>query len=178
MPRNIRRVVTGHDAAGRSVIIVDETMTRDMGHVLTPPGQDNVRLSDVWIAKSVPAPLAGNADTVEGKVTLEPPRGGAVFRTVELPPDSERNYDSMRKYFEQMGAHGRLGGGKHPAMHKTATLDFLVVIEGEVWMILDEGEVHLKAGDCIVQRATMHAWSNRSDKPCILAGILIDGQGA
>ena len=100
MPRDIRRVVTGHDLDGKAVVIIDETMTPDLGHVLTPEGQPNVRLSDVWLSGPIPDSNIGNTDTVEGKVTLEPPIGGAVFRVLELPPDSERNYDQMKKYFE------------------------------------------------------------------------------
>lgn len=174
MPRNIRRVITGHDDEGNAVVAIDETMTPDMGHVLTPEGQPNVRLSDVWLTAGIPADNTGNADTVEDKVTLEPPAGGAVFRVLELPPDSQRNYDQMKEYFEKMGAGERLEGQKHPGMHKTKTVDYLVVISGEIWLILDEEEVCLKAGDVCVQRGTLHAWSNRTEEPCLLAGILLD----
>jgi quercetin dioxygenase-like cupin family protein len=174
MPRDIRRVITGHDGDGKSLVIIDETMTADRGHVLTPEGQPNVRLSDVWISRAIPDNNTGNDDTVEEKVTLEPPPGGAVFRTLEIPPDSERNFDQMRRYFDQMGASERLDGQKHPGMHKTNTVDYLIVISGEVWLILDQEEVLLKQGDTCVQRGTLHAWSNRADKPCTLAGILLD----
>lgn len=174
MPRDIRRVITGHDDDGRSRVVIDETMTRDLGNVLTPKGQDNVRLCDVWICNGVPTHNEGNADTVADRVTLEPPAGGVVFRTLEVPPDSERNFDTMRDYFDAMGAGARLEGKQHPGMHKTNTVDFLVIISGEIWMLLDEDEVHLRAGDTCVQRGTLHAWSNRSDKPCLLAGVLVD----
>lgn len=174
MPRNIRRVITGHDDDGKAVVVIDETMTPDMGHVLTPQGQENVRLSDVWLSQSIPADNTGNADTVGDKVTLEPPKGGAVFRVLELPPDSERNYDQMKEYFEKMGAGDRLDGQKHPGMHKTVSVDYLIVISGEIWLILDEEEVCLKAGDVCVQRGTLHAWSNRTEEPCLLAAVLLD----
>ncbi|MBS28119.1 MAG: hypothetical protein CL566_04225 [Alphaproteobacteria bacterium] len=174
MPRNTRRVVTGHDDEGNTVVIIDEVMTPDMGHVLTPEGQPNVRLSDVWLSRAIPDSNAGNDDTVEDSITLEPPIGGAVFRILELPPDSERNYDSMKKYFESMGAGERLDGQKHPGMHKTCSVDYLVVIAGEIWLILDEEEICLKAGDACVQRGTLHAWSNRTEEPCLLAAVLID----
>ena len=100
--------------------------------------------------------------------------GGAVFRTLEIPPDAERNFDAMQRYFEQMDASDRLEGQQHPGMHQTDTVDFLIIISGEVWMILDQEEILLKAGDTCVQRGTLHAWSNRSDKPCLLAGVLLD----
>jgi len=176
MPRDIRRVITGHDEDGKAVVMIDETMTPDMGHVLTPEGQPNVRLSDVWISGNVPDSNTGNADTVGDNVTLEPPAGGAVFRTLEVPPDSQRNFDTMKKYFEQMGAGKRLDGQKHPGMHKTQSVDYLIVISGEIWLILDEEEVCLKAGDTCVQRGTLHAWSNRTEEPCLLAGILLDAE--
>jgi len=95
---------------------------------------------------------------------------------LELPPDSERNYDQMKEYFEKMGAGERLDGQKHPGMHKTRSVDYLVIISGEVWLILDEEEVLLKAGDMCVQRGTLHAWSNRSSEPCLLAAVLVDAQ--
>lgn len=174
MPRDIRRVITGHDADGKAVVMIDETMTPDMGHVLTPDGQSNVRLSDVWISRTVPEDNSGNTDTVEQKVTLEPPAGGAVFRVLELPPDSERNFGQMKEYFEKMGAGDRLDGQKHPGMHKTKSVDCLIIMSGEVWLILDEEEVHLKTGDVCVQRGTIHAWSNRSDAPCLIGAVLID----
>jgi len=176
MPRDMRRVVTGHNDQGKSIVIIDEQMTADLGHVLTPEGQPNVRLADVWISRSVPASNAGNDDSVGDKVTLQPPPGGAVFRTLEIPPDSQRNFGAMRRYFEQMDAADRLEGKQHPGMHQTDSVDFLVIISGEVWMILDEEEVLLKAGDTCVQRGTLHAWSNRSDQPCILAGVLLDAK--
>lgn len=176
MPRDIRRVITGHNDEGKSVVIIDETMTAELGHVLTPEGQPNVRLSDIWIIRQVPDSNAGNDDSVAEKVKLEPPPGGAVLRTLEIPPDSERNFDAMQRYFEQMDASDRLEGQQHPGMHQTDTVDFLVIISGEVWMILDEEEVLLKQGDTCVQRGTLHAWSNRSDKPCLLAGVLVDAK--
>jgi quercetin dioxygenase-like cupin family protein len=176
MPRDIRRVITGHNPAGKAIVMIDETMTPDLGHVLTPEGQPNVRLSDIWLSGSVPDSNAGNADTVKDKVTLEPPAGGAVFRVLELPPDSERNFGQMKEYFEKMGAGERLDGKKHPGMHKTKSVDNLIVMSGEVWLILDEEEVCLKAGDVCVQRGTLHAWSNRTNKPCLIAVVLVDAE--
>ena len=115
MPRDIRRVITGHDASGNAVVMIDETMTADMGHVLTPEGQPNVRLSDVWLSDRIPASNAGNTDTVGDKVTLEPPAGGAVFRMLEIPPDSQRNYDTVGglsdRHFRRGLADPRRGGG-------------------------------------------------------------------
>ncbi|MBN42187.1 MAG: cupin domain protein [Alphaproteobacteria bacterium] len=176
MPRNIRRVITGHNDEGKSIAITDETMTPEMGHVLTPEGQPNVRLSDIWLTGGIPANNAGNADSVSNKVILEPPAGGAVFRVVEIPPDSQRNYDTMKKYFEKMGAGERLDGQNHPGMHKTQSVDYITVISGEVWLILDQEEICLRAGDTCVQRGTLHAWSNRTEVPCLLSAVLLNAE--
>ncbi len=82
----------------------------------------------------------------------------------------------MKEYFEKMGAGERLDGREHQGMQKTRTVDYLIVISGEIWLILDDSEVCLKAGDICVQRGTIHAWSNRTEEPCLLAGILLDAQ--
>lgn len=176
MPRDIRRVITGHTDQGKSCVVIDETMTPDLGHVLTPDGQPNVRLSDVWIGRSLPLSNEGNDDTVEDRVTLHPPAGGVVFRTLEIPPDSQRNFETMKAYFEKMGAGDALEGRKHPGMHETHSVDFLIVMSGEVVLILDEEEVLLRQGDVCVQRGTLHAWSNRSEEPCIIGVVLVDAE--
>jgi hypothetical protein len=73
-----------------------------------------------------------------------------------------------------MDASEHLEGQQHPGIHQTGTVDFLIIISGEVWMFLDEEEVPLTQGDTCVQRGILHAWSHRPDKPCLLAGALID----
>src|SRR5262249_43000220 len=75
---------------------------------------------------------------------------------------------------EQASTHGR--GGHHPLMHRTETIDYAVVLSGEIYCILDDSEVLLKAGDVLIQRGTNHAWSNRSKEPCDILFVLIDGE--
>ncbi len=80
------------------------------------------------------------------------------------------------KAFEAMGAGHAMdpGAARHPGMHKTSTVDYALVLDGEIWALMDEGEVLMRAGDCLVQRGTNHAWSNRSDRPCRMAFILVN----
>jgi mannose-6-phosphate isomerase-like protein (cupin superfamily) len=105
---------------------------------------------------------------------------GSVFRVIEYPPDSVRlkTLDPER-FFGGMGTRAAdAATRKHPGMHKTDTIDYCVVLSGEIWAVLDEGEVLLRAGDCLVQRGTNHAWSNRSDTPCVIAFVLIAAKPA
>jgi mannose-6-phosphate isomerase-like protein (cupin superfamily) len=108
-----------------------------------------------------------------------PPRGGSVFRIVEFPPETAamRNLDPNTM-------HQSLGDGapkrglppRHPAMHRTRTVDYAIVMSGEIDMLLDDSEIHLKAGDVLVQQGTNHAWVNRSNEPCRIAFVLIDAK--
>ncbi len=108
---------------------------------------------------------------------MEPPPGGTAFRIVEYPPDKIRLANIDRDAaFREIGAHHAMvdDGARHPGMHKTNTVDYVVVLSGEIYAIVDESEVLLKAGDCLIQRGTSHAWSNHSDEPCRIAVILVD----
>jgi mannose-6-phosphate isomerase-like protein (cupin superfamily) len=110
----------------------------------------------------------------------DPTSAGTIFRVVEFPPEAAGTIDT-KQAFEAMGSHNKPraeDSAKHPSMHKTNSLDYLVVIAGEMWMVMEEGEVLLRQGDCVVQRGTNHAWVNKSDKPCLLAAILIDAKPA
>jgi quercetin dioxygenase-like cupin family protein len=118
-------------------------------------------------------------------VVLEPPRGGVIFRVVEFPPDRAPGGFDRKAAFAAMGAHGAMDpdASRHPGMHRTDTVDFAIVLSGEIWALMDEGETLMRAGDTLVQRGTNHAWSNRSDQPCLVAFILVSaaplgGKGA
>ncbi len=106
--------------------------------------------------------------------------GGSVFRVIEYPPDRVRlkTLDPDR-FFHAIGAQAAdAATRRHPGMHKTSTVDYCVVLSGEIWAVLDESEVLLRAGDCLVQRGTNHAWSNRTDEPCAIAFVLIAAKPA
>ena len=172
MTNPIRRVVTGHDARGRSIFVSDGPSP----HVLTIPGRPDFALTNLWVTDGAPASNAGAADAAARPVVLEPPRNGAIFRVVEFPPDQALGGFDRKAAFGAMGAHHAMDpdASRHPGMHKTDTVDFALVLSGEIWALMDEGETRLRAGDTLVQRGTNHAWSNRSSAPCLVAFILVD----
>lgn len=180
MEGRIRRVVTGHDQNGKAIVISDGLAPAVRTNPLRP-GHISVDLwktdaSPVIVKKDEPDPTAGAKQ-------IHPPRQGTVFRISEIAPEPAaiRNLDpaQAQEVFKAMGnesaaTFGR--GGRHPMMHRTETVDYAVVLEGEIVMLLDDTDVHLKAGDVVIQRGTNHAWSNRSDKPCRMLYVLIDGE--
>jgi hypothetical protein len=174
MLKPIRRVVTGHDAKGRSVILSDGLSP----HVLTIPGRTDFALTNLWVTDTSPANNGGKADAAARPVVLEPPAGGSIFRVVEFPPEKAPGGFDRKAAFAAMGADHAMDpdASRHPGMHKTDTVDYAIVLSGEIWALMDEGETLLKAGDCLVQRGTNHAWSNRSNQPCLVAFILISAQ--
>jgi naringenin degradation protein FdeH len=173
MLRKIRRIVTGHNARGRSVIVSDTPSP----HTLSLIEEPALGLTDLWVTSATPADNSGSADAAaRPAITLEPPRGGTIFRVVEFPPDAATVGKLDRtKLFEVMHASGAMDreGARHPGMHKTATVDYAIVLSGEIYAVMDEGETLMKAGDCLVQRGTNHAWSNRSQAPCLVAFVLV-----
>jgi naringenin degradation protein FdeH len=176
MPKPIRRVVTGHDAAGRSVFIEDEAAP----HVYQrSPGSAIV--TELWETRSAPADNRGSAEVTDHPFRLAPPKHGSVFRIIEYPPDKERlaALEVQRASADDGSGHGDAfdrGSPRHPGFHKTSSVDYAIVLSGEIWALMDEGEVLLHAGDVLIQRGTNHAWSNRSDQPATLAFVLIDAE--
>ena len=172
MIKPIRRVVTGHNAQGRSVIASDGPSP----HVLTLPGRPDFALTDLWVSDRAPASNAGSADAAKRRMSLEPPVTGTIFRIVEFPPDAAAGGGFDRAAaFRAMGASHAMDpdASRHPAMHRTDTVDYALVLSGEIWALMDEGETLLRAGDTLVQRGTNHAWSNRGDQPSLVAFILV-----
>ncbi len=168
----IRRVVTGHDSDGKSEFIFDGGATA-IKEMESMPG---LALTDLWQTNGAPADNAGNADAADRPIVLEPPPSGTIFRIVEFPPDSAwRGKADASDAFESIGAgHAPVKGSDDPMMHKTSTVDYLVVLKGEIWAILDDSEVCLKQGDVMIQRGTNHSWSVRTDEPCLLAAVLVN----
>ena len=175
----IRRVVTGHDAKGKAIVLSDGPVPTVHGNPIRP-GQLSF---EVWKTHASPAPIgAVEPEPTTGPRSLQPPSDGTVFRISVVPPEAEETRkltpEQARELFRKSGAgeastFGR--GGRHPMMHRTETVDYAVVLEGEITLLLDEGDVHLKAGDVVIQRGTSHAWSNRSGKNVKMLYVLIDG---
>jgi hypothetical protein len=170
MASRIRRVVTGHDAQGRSTFIMDG-LAPNVKEMESMPG---VALTDLWETTTAPADNTGAVDAALRPVKLEPPSVGSILRIVEFPPDTMWKGADAAKAFESIGAgHAPDAHSSDPMRHKTSTIDYIVVLRGEIFAILDTGETLLKAGDILVQRGTMHSWSVRGTEPCIVAVVLI-----
>lgn len=167
----VRRIVV-IDENGKSKAIADGPPP----DVRTDPARPGFSSARIWVTGRTPARIKGVRETLDLPHSLEPPPGGSVCRVVTFPPDASFagrvGAREVQAYFAAMGSPGASTyspSALHPYMQKTRTLDFCLVIEGEIILVLDTAEVHLNAGDTVVQRGTNHAWSNRSDKPCRIA---------
>ena len=172
MVERVRRVVTGHGTRGQSLFVLDGLA----GNVKEMESMPGLALTDLWETQGVPADNTEERDAADRPVKLEPPKNGTIFRIVEFPPDSAwKDGADGGEAFSSIGAgHASDKGSEDPMMHKTATVDYLVVVKGEIWAVLEEGEVCLRQGDVMIQRGTNHSWSVRTDEPCVLAAVLVD----
>jgi len=175
MALHIRRIVSGHDAQGKSIFIMD-------GDVAPPTGRRSsagTSVVELWQTDGTPADNTGDKDPTDHPFRLPPPTNGSVFRVVEYPPDKER-FAAMQAQEWSTDAksqgYTRNTAARHAGFHKTDTIDYAIVIDGEIYALMDEGEKLMKQGDVLIQRGTSHAWSNRSDKPCRVAFVLIDAK--
>ena len=140
-----RRIVTGHDSSGKSVILSDSPSpkTTDVG---------TAAFHEIWVTEQMPVPIpAEEAEPTERPIRVPPPPNGVKIRFTEMAPGAES------------------------PMHRTETLDVGIVLEGETWLLLDDGsQTRVGPGDAVVQRATNHAWANRTDRPVRMVFVLID----
>lgn len=157
-PKHARRVVTGHDANGKSIILSDgmPPNVRDKG--------TDVDFIELWNTETTPALIrATEPEPTDGPLKVPPSRTGTKIRfndfypghITKLPPRAD---------------------GRHPMMHRTRSVDYGIVLEGEIWMYLDDSSVLLKAGDVVIQRGTDHAWENKSDQVCRMVFMLVAGE--
>lgn len=175
---SIHRVVTGHNEQGQAIVVSNGPLPT-VQEILAIPG---TVFHEVWSTESTPVVVNNGADPTLGPVMLPPPKMGTRVRFVDIPPETAEFLASseaqMKTAFSQIGDEGASkvkAGSPHPLMHRTESVDYGVVIEGELTLVLDEGEVALKQGSVVVQRGTSHAWANRSGKPCRMLFVLIDG---
>ena len=174
--------MAGKPKPARRIVVVDEndkSKTIADGpspDVRTDPARPGFASTRIWVTDCTPARIKGVRETLDLPHTIEPPVGGSVCRVVTFPPeDSYKGKIGAREvqaYFAAMGSPGASTystQAPHPYMQKTRTLDLCLVLEGEITLVLDTDEVHLKAGDTVVQRGTNHAWSNRANAPCVIA---------
>jgi mannose-6-phosphate isomerase-like protein (cupin superfamily) len=170
----VRRVLTGHDADGKSAIVADG-LAQNVKQMASMPG---LALTDIWETNAAPASNAGQADAASRPVRLEPPRNGTILRIVEFPPDSAwRSGADGREAFKSIGAgHAQDRASSDPMMHRTSTVDYIIVLKGEIHAIMETSEVLLRTGDVLVQRGTNHSWSVRGTEPCVVAAVLVNAK--
>lgn len=174
MAKTFRRVVTGHDENGTAIVVSDADAT----HFLERESRPGVRLTNFWISDGTPAEYDASEDTCTGDFALHPPANGSVFRCVEFgpeDPDVMAKVDGKAAFAEMGAADNIVENARHPYMHRTDSVDYAIILKGEIDMLLDDSEVHLKAGDIVIQRGTNHAWANRGTESCIIAFVLVDG---
>lgn len=147
-----KRIITGHDAAGKSVALRIEPPA----HKRSVPGAE---FFEIWATSASPAPItASEPEPTSAQPKIHPAPGGSTVRVIDFLPAGQ--------------------GGVRSPMHRTRTVDYGIVLEGEMVLILTDSEVPLKAGDIVVQRGTDHAWENRSGRLARMAFILLDGEFA
>lgn len=174
----IRRVVTGHDANGRAMVASDGPLPTVV-EIAAIPG---TVFHEVWSTSETPAAVNNAPDPTTGPLMLPPPKQGTRMRFVDIPPDTAEflahGATKMHAAFSEVGdadASTVKADSPHPLMHRTESIDYGVVIEGVMTLILDDAEVALAPGSVVVQRGTNHAWANRSGRPCRMLFVLIDG---
>jgi mannose-6-phosphate isomerase-like protein (cupin superfamily) len=170
----VRRVLTGHDAEGRSTFIADA----EAPNVKEMTAITGLALTDLWETGPAPASNLGDKDAAARPVRLEPPKNGTILRIVEFPPDSAwRGATDGKAGFKAIGAgHAQDKSSSDPMMHKTSTVDYIIVLKGEITAIMETGEKLLRPGDVLVQRGTNHSWSVRGNEPCIVAAVLVSAK--
>lgn len=138
---------------------------------------------EIWSTAATPAPVGNGGDPTLGPLSLSPPPNGTRIRIVDIPPDTEeflrQGAARMKRAFGQIGdaqASTVRADSPHPLMHRTEWVDYGVVFDGEMTLVLDDGERALRQGDVVVQRGTNHAWANRSGQPCRMLFVLVDGR--
>jgi mannose-6-phosphate isomerase-like protein (cupin superfamily) len=178
-PREVRRIIAAGDTNGNAVIYEDKLAT----DVHTDPARPGFAFTRFWVTEDTPAPIKGVRETLQLSNILQPPIGGSVGSFVTIPPDAwyinGLTDEKVSDYFADMGAPEAscLGkGAPHPYMQQTRSLDYVLVLSGEVTMVLDMEEVHLDTGDTVINLGGSHAWSNRSSDPCELFLSTHDGR--
>jgi mannose-6-phosphate isomerase-like protein (cupin superfamily) len=165
---DIRRVVTTLDANNKSTTLFDSVLPFDKNGGAV-----------IWITNSGPAGFS-QQDTAKAPIGIAPPNNGTVIRVFDIPPVNDAALAKMDPHFMMkiVGADAPARGVpvSNPLMHRTRTVDYAIIMSGEVDMMLDDKTVHLKAGDVVVQQATNHAWLNHGKVPCRIVFVLMDSK--
>ena len=170
---NLRRIVTGHDEEGKSIIMIDGGPSRTIG-------EDVGGLFEIWNTDGKKIDSLDNRDRADIEIILSPEANGTKFRYFEIQPTPEnipreKLEEAAAIAFDKIGAaHERIDTSRHHAMHQTKTIDYKILLKGDVTLLLDKDEVRLKPFDTVVQRGTNHAWVNNGNEPALLIAVLID----
>ena len=176
-----RRIVTGHDEKGRSIIKEDAPPPR----VSRIGGETGPMFYEVWNTGETPARIdRDSGEPPEKGIILSPPENGTRIRVLDIPPEDgsfqEITPEQAKAHFAEVSAVDASShsseGSRHPFMHRTESIDYGIMLEGELTLIMDVGETVIRAGDIVIQRGTNHGWANRSNSNCRIAFILIDGE--
>ena len=171
----MRRIITGHNQNGKSIITID-------GPPACSIGEEVGGLFEIWNTDGAEIDSTDEVDRGDSAIILSPSEGGTKFRYFQIMPTPkgvplEALNKMAEEAFSRIGAaHHRVDITKHPAMHKTKTIDYIILLKGDVTLILDEEEVKINPFDVVVQRGTNHAWVNNGSEPALLIAVLIDSE--
>jgi mannose-6-phosphate isomerase-like protein (cupin superfamily) len=168
----IRRVVTGHDNTGKAIVLIDgiaqNTRTRAFAGTVS---------TLMWVTDGAPADISSGKDQADRQIATAPPEHGSIFRIVDFAPVTpEMEAVSHEQVTRELGVGHPETAARHPFTHRTKSIDYALVLSGEIDMLLDDSDVHLKAGDVLIQQGTNHAWVNRGSEVCRIAFVLIDAK--
>lgn len=170
MEGKLRRVITEHNEEGKSIVVYDGSPI------------EYGSLFEMWVTDSSPADNKHKNDAAQRKVRLEPPSNGSILRFFKIFPENpsmsteETEKNTTERFAAIDATHCRPDTSRNPGMHKTKTVDYIILLEGEVTLIMDEDEVDLKPFDVVIQRGTNHTRINKGSKPALLVAVLIDAE--
>ena len=170
MLKQVRRIVTTNDENGKSGVLIDAVASRTIA-----------ALTELWVTGSPPVNHTDCIDHAERSDRLEPPSGGTVFRFFQIAPESamghltlEERRKAIADSFASMNAsHVQPDTTRHPAMHRSSTTDYIVLLSGRITLLLDKEERDLEPFDVVIQRGTNHAWVNRGTEDALLMAVLV-----
>ena len=171
----MRRIITGHNEKGKSIITLD-------GPPACSIGEDVGGLYELWNTDGEEINSTDKEDRADQDIILSPPKGGTKFRYFQINPTPEGvpieilNEMAADAFEKIKASHCRVDVSRHPAMHKTDSIDYIILLKGDVTLVLDEEEIDLKPFDTVVQRGTNHAWRNNGNEPALFIAVLIDSE--
>ncbi len=172
--RPVRRVVTTHDTQGRAVVSMDGAAP----NAKLRQAAGGLISTLIWATDETPADIDAGTDRAARDMGVPPPDCGTVFRVVDFPPMGDAAGVDHGAVLKEMGIAPAAAGqpARSPFMHRTRSIDYAMVLSGEIVMVMDDSEVVLRAGDTLVQQGTNHAWENRGKDWCRVAFVLVDAK--